>query len=156
MRCVATLHGLLKSLSRGTLMSKTRIRLVAPFLVVAFACSSPPVGEQPVDTPPASSVIDKATVAKLEAEARALVKTEGCASSGQCKAAPLGAKPCGGPRAYVVFCPLTTNELALTRKLDELRLAEERYNRENGLVSDCGMVTEPRVESVNGVCRAAP
>jgi len=134
-----------------------RILLLGPLLVVAFACSSPPATEQqPTDPPPTSSVINQATVAKLEAEARALAKTEGCTSSGQCKAAPMGSKPCGGPREYIVFCPLTTNELALTRKLDELRVAEERYNRENGLMSDCAMVTEPRVEAVDGVCRAAP
>ena len=137
-------------------MNTSQIRLLVPLLVLAIACSSPPAAEQPADPQPASSVFDKATVAKLEAEARALVKTEGCAGSGQCKAAPLGAKPCGGPRAYLVFCPLTTNELALTRKLDELRVAEERYNRESGLMSDCAMVTEPRVEAVNGICRAAP
>ncbi len=134
-----------------------RILLLGPLLVVTFACSSPPATEQqPTDPPPTSSAINQATVAKLEAEARALAKTEGCASSGQCKAAPMGSKPCGGPREYIVFCPLTTNELALTRKLDELRVAEERYNRENGLISDCRFVTEPRVEAVNGVCRAAP
>ncbi|MBC7791116.1 MAG: hypothetical protein H7Z74_14310 [Anaerolineae bacterium] len=131
--------------------------LLLPFVIVAFACSSPPAGEQPqVEGPPPGGTIDKAMVARLEEDARALAKTEGCAGTGECKAAPMGAKACGGPRAWIVYCPLTTDEVALTRKLDELREAEERYNRESGLVSDCALLTEPRVELNNGVCRAAP
>ena len=138
-------------------MKNAQRRPVIAIVLVAFACTSPPAGEQPpADTAPVTGTIDNAMVAKLEQEARALAKTEGCASTGQCKAAPMGAKACGGPRAWIVYCPLATDEVGLTRKLDELRAAEERYNRETGLVSDCAMLNEPSVELSNGVCRSAP
>ncbi len=116
------------------------------------ACSSSPTNDTaPTKTPAAN----QATVQQLEAEARALAKAEGCASGGQCKAAPVGVKPCGGPRYYLPYCPLTTDERALWAKLEELKRAEEAHNQQTGAISTCEFVTEPPLEVVGGVCRAA-
>src|SRR5688500_12640801 len=43
---------------------------------------------------------DSSRVARLEREARAMVNASGCASTDQCRAAPVGERPCGGPRNY--------------------------------------------------------
>jgi hypothetical protein len=94
-------------------------------------------------------------VERLEAEARALAKTSGCEQASQCRTAPVGSKACGGPRAYLVYCPRTTDEGALLRKLDELRRSEAARNQREGIASDCALTPEPRVEVVGGSCRAA-
>ena len=95
-----------------------------------------------------------ATIRRLEARAYALARTDGCASSLECRAAPLGVKPCGGPRAYIVYCARTTDEQALLATLRELERVEREYNRRYGLASDCMFVSPPGVTAVNGVCRA--
>lgn len=98
---------------------------------------------------------DRAVIAQLEAEARALVETEGCTDVSQCRAAPVGAQACGGPRDFVVYCSATTDEKELLRALKRLEQREERFNRQCDVVSICIFVAEPQLELVDGVCQAA-
>jgi hypothetical protein len=100
----------------------------------------------------AAAETDSARFARLEGEARALAKTEGCASDAQCKAAPVGHRACGGPRTYVAYCALTTDSAALFAKLDELARAEEEYQRRNGIASTCEMRLPPAVSLSGGRC----
>lgn len=88
----------------------------------------------------------------LLAQVRALAKTTGCATAGDCRALPVGRKACGGPRAYVVYCPASTDERALRVKIGELDRADMEANR--GAVSDCMLVTEPSITVSGGQCRA--
>ena len=88
----------------------------------------------------------------LMAQVRALAKTAGCATAGDCRALPVGRKACGGPRAYVVYCPASTDEAALQAKIGELDRADIEANR--GAVSDCMLVTEPDITVSGGQCRA--
>lgn len=97
---------------------------------------------------------DEATIRRLEEEARALARTDGCASAGQCAAAPVGAKACGGPRGYVAYCTLTTDTAALHAKLAELERVEREYNARHQIVSDCMLVVEPPLALEGGRCVA--
>ena len=90
----------------------------------------------------------------LEREAMLLAKTTGCSAPGQCAAAPVGSRPCGGPRYYLAYCPLTTDADALFAKLAQIRAAEEEYNRRHQLVSTCEFRMPPELELGNGACRA--
>jgi hypothetical protein len=101
-----------------------------------------------------TTAVDEARVRELEQQARTLAKTDGCDRADQCAAAPVGAKPCGGPRTYLVYCKATTDEAALMRALDELKRAEESYNRASGLMSDCGMAPQPDVRLDGRTCTA--
>jgi hypothetical protein len=74
------------------------------------------------------------------AEARALVHAEGCASAASCAAAALGAKACGGAREYLVYCRTTTDETKLLATLDEAKRAEQRYNE---LTNAVGLFSGP-------------
>ncbi len=98
--------------------------------------------------------ITKTELDRMKSEARALANPSGCESSGQCASAPMGAKPCGGPWEYVVYCPLTTDTGALFRALEAVEKAEREYNETSGVVSDCMFVTPPDIEIVGGNCRA--
>ncbi|MDQ3950357.1 MAG: hypothetical protein M3282_08415 [Gemmatimonadota bacterium] len=125
----------------------------------ALSCNAP---RQP-GTPPAQEdrpanpqESTQEQVQRLEREARALARADGCQSSGDCRAAPVGDRPCGGPRTYVVYCARTTDSVALFRKLDELTRAEREYNRQQGLMSTCEFRMPPGVVASGGSCRAAP
>jgi hypothetical protein len=115
----------------------------------ALGCNAP---RQPA-TPPQEAAQDR--VQRLEREARELARADGCQTSGDCRAAPVGDRPCGGPRTYVVYCARTTDSVALYRKLDELARAERAYNEQQGLVSTCEFRMPPRVVASGGSCRAA-
>ena len=94
------------------------------------------------------------TVRRLEREAMALARADGCTSAEQCRSAPVGSRPCGGPRYYVPYCPLTTDSAALFAKLAEVSRAEEEYNRRAGLASTCEFRMAPELELSGGACRA--
>lgn len=121
----------------------------------AGATPSEPVPRTPVTQPP-SDAPDDETIRRLEREARALAQAEGCETSGQCRTAPVGNRPCGGPRSYLVYCSLTTDSVALFRKLEELSRTEGEYNRQHGLASTCEFRTPPDVVLSAGRCQAAP
>lgn len=98
---------------------------------------------------------DQPKIARLEREARAIAKTTGCHSASACRTAPVGARSCGGPRTYLVYCAATTDTVALFRKLRELETAEKAYNEKSGLMSTCEMRIAPRTVLEAGSCRQA-
>ena len=98
---------------------------------------------------------DFATLARLVTEARQMARADGCTSAGQCRTAPMGAKPCGGPWEYLVYCSLTTDETALRAHLERLRQFEDSLNRRYGRGSTCDMAMEPATVLQGGSCRAA-
>jgi hypothetical protein len=110
----------------------------------------------PKQQPDVSSESDSARVMRLEREARGLASAAGCTTSDQCRTAPVGDRPCGGPRTYIVYCARSTDSVALNRKLAELIAAERELNRKTGAMSTCEFRTPPPVALVSGSCRAAP
>ena len=96
---------------------------------------------------------DSQLVARLEREARALAKTDGCTSADQCRAAPVGERPCGGPRAYLVYCARSTDSAGLYRKLSELRQAEVAMNQKSNAMSTCEFRTPPELGISTGTCK---
>ncbi len=105
-------------------------------------------------SPETTEAEDQAELARLDAEARALVDTDGCTQPGDCRSAPVGAKACGGPRTYVVYCASTTDTAALFRKLEQHRRAEMAFNRKYGHASTCDLPVPPQTELAGGTCRA--
>jgi hypothetical protein len=97
---------------------------------------------------------DSARVARLDREAREIAKTDGCSSADQCRTAPVGDRPCGGPRTYLVYCARTTDSTALNHKLAELVAAERAMNLRTGAMSTCEFRMPPQTALVDGSCRA--
>lgn len=90
---------------------------------------------------------------KLEQEARALARTDGCAGVGACRTAPVGWRGCGGPRTYLLYCAATADTAALLRKLKELEDAERAYNASSGMMSTCEFRMPPGVRLDGGSCK---
>ena len=114
----------------------------------------PPVAAAPAPPPDGGDAqADTSLLARLGNEVQALTHAEGC-TAGACRTAPIGSRPCGGPRAYIVYCPATTDSAALFAKLAELARAEEAFNRDNGMASTCEYRMPPNVAVQGGRCVA--
>ena len=151
-----------------------RIIVTVLALAVVVGCSPSPqtsnggttrsvgsvISRTPPDTSPAVAPDTSAKalpkLVKLEQEARALAKTEGCASVGSCRTAPLGWRGCGGPRTYLTYCAVTTDTVALFRKLAELEQAERDYNATSGMISTCEFRMPPGLRLDGRSCREGP
>ena len=75
-----------------------------------------------------------------------------CANATGCLSIAFGAKPCGGPREYLVY-PNTVDQTALETLVTEYYEMDHQYNIEIGAISDCMFVNPPNtINCVNGVC----
>jgi hypothetical protein len=113
-----------------------------------------PASAAPAAPAPDGAPADTGQIARLEREARALARADGC-SADACRTAPVGSRPCGGPREYIVYCAATTDSAALFAKLAELARAEEAFNRASGMASTCEFREPPNVAVQGGRCVAA-
>lgn len=131
-----------------------RCAMLAAGSAIAWgACATPP--PRSADTGRSAGIAaadDTTRLARLESEARALARTDGCDAASACRTAPVGWRGCGGPRTYLVYCAATTDTIALLRKLDELKRAEMAYNERSGMVSTCEMRLPPSVGVQGGRC----
>lgn len=141
------------------------IRLGATLIAAfTFAACTKPTSDDATPSPdqapresqvrlPANDTATDPTLHRLEREAVALARADGCASADQCRSAPVGNRPCGGPRYYVAYCSLTTDSAALFSRLAELSRAEGDYNQKQGLVSTCEMRMPSELTIADGSCR---
>jgi hypothetical protein len=97
---------------------------------------------------------DWAQIVALENEAKALVKTDGCSTAGECRTAPVGSRACGGPRYYLVYCSRTTDSVALFKKLDAVAAAEREFNSKYKIMSTCEFRLPPKVALSGASCQA--
>jgi secreted trypsin-like serine protease len=96
---------------------------------------------------------DRTRLAKLKKTIDAEIGKPRAKRLTQCRVIAFGAKPCGGPRTYLVYSNLKTNEPKLKRLVSEYNSLEEKLNREGNLGSDCMFVGEPQITLLNGMCR---
>lgn len=94
-------------------------------------------------------------VAALKAEARALAEPR-CGDAAQCKAVPLGSKPCGGPTEFIVTCGTAKNAAALEAKAKQASAAEQRLNEKEQRMGTCTALAPPTLKLEGGRCTAAP
>ena len=137
------------------LITRTSTAALMVFALCGASCSPSNSSEGGGAPAAAADTTPRARVARLEADARALAKTSGCSTASQCRTAPVGATPCGGPRAYLAYCAATTDSAALFKKLDELKAAETKLNESAGMMGTCEFRMPPSVSATGGSCRAA-
>jgi hypothetical protein len=125
-----------------------------------FACSQGSSGIMPAG-PNGDKIVftgdqkaDWAQIIAIEAQAKTLVKVDGCGSAGQCRTAPVGSRACGGPRYYLVYCSRSTDSAALFQKLDAVANAEREYNQRYNIASTCEFRMPPTVALSGGSCQA--
>lgn len=80
------------------------------------------------------------------------IQSFSCANATGCLSIAFGAKPCGGPREFLVY-PNTVDQTTLEIMVNEYYEMDHQYNIETGAISDCMVVGPPNnVNCVNGVC----
>ena len=138
------------------------VSVLSAILLVVVACSQSSPGAGPA-TPGGDRIVltgdqkgDWEQIVALENQAKALLKAEGCSSTGECRTAPVGSRACGGPRYYLVYCSRTTDSAALFRKLDAVAQAERDFNMRYNIVSTCEFRMPPTVALSGESCQAQP
>lgn len=80
------------------------------------------------------------------------IATFSCTEASSCNSIAFGAKPCGGPKEYLVY-PNSVNQSTLEAMVNEYNEMENKFNIETDAVSDCMHVLPPNtIDCVNGVC----
>ncbi|MEX1186061.1 MAG: hypothetical protein WEA80_05695 [Gemmatimonadaceae bacterium] len=141
-------------------MTKSTSLYFVAALILSACVQPPPNGAGPGDsTPPPAGAqpgtqeADWAAILRLEDQAKAIAKVSGCATVSQCRTAPVGNRACGGPRYYLAYCSTGTDSVALFRKLDEIVVAENAYNRKYQLASTCEFRMPAPLALSGGECR---
>ena len=122
--------------------------MIGCLVIAAVACG--PSQRNAANAEPGTQSLDslRATVLRLIGEPTAT-------NIGQCRLTAFGAKPCGGPRAYLVYSVETTDSTALARAVAMYTSEDARLNRELGLASDCGLVAPPQITFTAEQCTTA-
>jgi hypothetical protein len=143
-------HSYTKLLRRSLLVGTLGFALVnAGFGSLSCAPKQAAVSERP-DT----LASDTLTSDALRESIAQQVGTAACSSAAVCRTLPLGSKPCGGPRRYLVYSLAVTDSARLAADAARYNQAEAQRNREKGLVSDCSMLIAPQVSCVARRCVA--
>jgi hypothetical protein len=99
-----------------------------------------------------TSIITLEQLSQKKQEVLDYINSFTCNSTSSCNYIAFGAKPCGGPREYLVF-PNSINQNTLQRLVDEYYEMEHRYNIQTNAVSDCMIVNPPtNIDCIDGNC----
>jgi hypothetical protein len=80
---------------------------------------------------------------------RDLIGDAACTDASQCHTLAIGARPCGGPQAYLPWSSANTDGAALAALAEQFRKEREAANAAAGDMSDCRYLPDP-----GAVCRA--
>lgn len=103
-----------------------------------------------------SSQVLQSDLDQLKAEIMDLIADKSCQGAGDCTTIAFGAKPCGGPASFLVFAQSKVTQSLLEDKVNAYNQLEHQFNVENGLVSDCAVVSPPEVGCEDEKCAALP
>jgi hypothetical protein len=141
-------------LQRGLLVGSLGFVVTAGMGLLSCARKQAAVGERPDTLTSDTLTSDTLTSDTLRESIARQVGTAACSSPAVCRTLPLGSKPCGGPRQYLVYSLAVTDSARLAADAARYGEAEAQRNREKGLVSDCSMLIAPQVSCVSGRCVA--
>lgn len=77
-----------------------------------------------------------------------------CSSPAVCRTLAMGAKPCGGPREYLVYSVSFSDSARLATEVARYNQADVLINKEKRLMSDCSVVPRPGVSCLSRRCVA--
>jgi hypothetical protein len=97
---------------------------------------------------------DAAQLAVVEEEILRLIGEPRCTERSDCHAIAFGAKPCGGPRKYLIYSTDTVDARGLEPLVDAYNRRDAILNAHRDLLSDCMIVGEPTLDCVDGLCVA--
>lgn len=124
------------------------LRLLLPLLACAAGCGAGqarPQASVPATTAPAAGDGAQSAGAPLMARLRELAARGACGDTSQCHTVAVGAKPCGGPEAYIPWSsadPATAPRVAaLAAQFTAARRAANQAAP--AMASDCRLLPDP-------------
>jgi hypothetical protein len=90
------------------------------------------------------------------AQIRALIGDATCTDSSQCRTLPIGARPCGGPQAYLPWSTAKTDGVALGVLAEQFKKEREAALAASGELSDCRFYPDPGAVCRAGTCQLNP
>jgi hypothetical protein len=96
--------------------------------------------------------VDKSVLDGMRDEITAVIGTPSCEGGADCRSVPLGVKPCGGPREYLIYSSATVDENALAFMVSRYNAFNDAFNRRYDIVSDCLYVLPPAIGCEGRLC----
>ena len=127
----------------------TRWRRMIPVVVMIFCVAGLAACK---DEDPADEDADRARLARMEAEIDTLIGEAVCLDPADCRAIAFGDKPCGGPWSYKIYSVAGLDTLQLADQVAAYNKFNKVLNDRYGWMSDCMVVTPPRIGCVEGRC----
>ena len=90
------------------------------------------------------------------AQIHALIGTAACSDSSQCHTLAVGARPCGGPQAYLPWSSAKTDGAALAVLGEHFKREREGAIAASGEMSTCQFLPDPGAVCRAGTCQLNP
>ena len=90
------------------------------------------------------------------AQIRALIGDAACTDSSQCHTLAIGARPCGGPQAYLPWSSAKTDGAALAVLGERFKKEREAAIAASGEMSTCQFLPDPGAVCKAGTCQLNP
>lgn len=128
------------------------LMLLAGVACVACVACAATATSPPRPKPAKAAAAGGNTLAKI----RALIGDAACTDSSQCHTLPLGARPCGGPQAYLPWSSAKTDGAALAALGAQYRQEREAAIAASGELSTCRFLPDPGAVCRAGTCQLNP
>ena len=113
------------------------------FLLSSFQCDKNETAQQ----------ITPNQLEQKKAQIVAYIDSFSCENATACKSIAFGAKPCGGPRTFLIY-PNSVDQNTLEQLVAEYYQLDNQYNIQTGAMSDCMVISPPNnIGCVNGKCK---
>jgi hypothetical protein len=119
----------------------------------AFAINSNEKVNSFTDNSVTNQQSNRADLNKLKKEIAREIGKPRARQVNQCRVIAFGAKACGGPKTYLVYSGLQTNENKLKQLVGQYNSLEDKINKETNAISDCMFIVEPKPTIQNGMCK---
>lgn len=126
-----------------------KLAVIALASALVSSCASPVIGSAKPGADAAAPRPDdgQATLRQI----RTLVGEASCTASSECHTLALGARPCGGPEAYLPWSSAQTQAQALNDLAQRYRQERAASHAASGVLSDCRVIRDP-----GAVCQRRP
>lgn len=143
------------------MMNNNRLILIAAlFLGTTSACAEPlnqvQQEQSALVAPTAAPTTEMQWRQLLQQEKAKIIKLVGKAkaeTAKQCRLLALGQKACGGPESYLAYSITETDEKLLKQHAFMYKQLQQQMQTQSGLLSNCAVVPEARLEWSAGYCR---
>jgi hypothetical protein len=129
------------------------------FLIASFQnCASTKSGDSgDTESDSAATAQSKVSITDIDEQTTQVTATLSsslsCNDDSDCVVLPVGAKACGGPVMYQVASQLNPEFAQALQMIATLKDMQTQYNTQNGIVSDCRIVSQPSYQCESHACR---